>query len=91
MYVIINIKKIYVLNNVQTIGNVSCIYIVYLSNLKKYICTDQLSNNSKRFMHKYLCNYQNKKNIITDQHPHRGGTKVLLGACPFCCLILICL
>lgn len=85
-------KRMPILLTIQTTDHCSKhIYIVYLSKLKKYICTDQLSNNSKRFMHKYLCNYQNKKNIITDQHPHRGGTKVLLGTCPFCCLILICL
>lgn len=68
-------------------------YILFTyQNEKIYICTDQLSNNSKRFMHKYLCNYQNKKiYTCTDRHPQRGGTKVLLGTCPFCCLILICL
>lgn len=60
-------------------------YIFDFKNI--YISTDH----SKRFMHKYLCNYQNKKNICTDRHPQRGGTKVLLGTCPFCCLILICL
>lgn len=38
-------------------------------SLFKKICTDQLSNNSKRFLHKYLCNYQNNKiYVLTDTH-----------------------
>lgn len=40
---------------------------------------------------KQMFKFQNEKKIFTNQYPQRGGTKSVLGTCPFCCPILICL